>query len=118
MYEQIENVFEYSYAYKFSNTSTEQINFENNLLTLKKFTLSPLKFTGPRSYIQYYDNKLFLINGNGILMFTPKNNIIKDNFIFYKIDTNLIQSQNNSKLNQLHTTILSLSLNSYMVLKY
>lgn len=109
MYEEIENVFEYSHAYKFSNTSIEKINFENNLLTLKKFTLSPLKFTGPRSYIQFYDNKLFLINGNGTLMFTPKNNIIKDNFIFYKIDTNLINkiNQNKEELIQVKDFLLS-----------
>ncbi len=90
LHKEIDNIFKYSYSYNFTKTSTEEIRNNKNLFTLKKFTLSPLKYQGPRSYIQFYKDNLFLINGNGILMYTNKKNILDENLIFYKIHTDLI----------------------------
>ena len=103
LYDEIDKVFEYSYAYNFSKTLTEEIKIEKKIITLKKFTLSPLKYQGPRSYIQYYEDKLFLINGSGALMYTNKKNILEEKLIFNKIDTDLVNilKKKNQKLIQI-----------------
>ena len=60
----------------------------NQKILLTKFKLPHLKDIGYRAYLNYQNNKLFLITGSGVLMFTSKKNIESENFTFKKINTN------------------------------
>ena len=72
MYEELEGIFDYAYSFKFKKTSSNEINLNNSKLKISKFTLDLLTYNGPRAYLQYYDEKLFLITGTGKILFTPK----------------------------------------------
>ena len=71
-YNEVEKIFEYGNSFEFPHTDSELIEINDTKLLLSKFTLSPLKYTGPRAYIQYYNQNLFLINGNGDLFFISR----------------------------------------------
>jgi hypothetical protein len=61
----------------------------NNInLTLKKYTLPILKEMGPRAYLSYYEQNLFLITGTGMIMYLSQDKIVDENFVFKKIKTN------------------------------
>ncbi len=90
-YKAIEEIFEYGYSFKFSKTSTDVIDLNKSKIKISKFSLDLLTYNGPRSYLQYYDEKLFLISGTGKLLFTFEENILKENLLFYKIDSNILK---------------------------
>jgi hypothetical protein len=73
---------------KLKKNKIQKNNFYNTNLILKKFTSNRLKSTGPRSYLNYYNQNLFLITGTGILMFAPLNKIKNEKFYFKIINTN------------------------------
>jgi len=89
IYSDIEKIFDYGNSFEFSETSQEELKIDNTKIRITKFTLPLLEFTGPRSYIQYHDKNLFLINGNGDLFYISKNNLKKRKIIFTKIKSNL-----------------------------
>ncbi len=62
----------------------------NTNLLAKKYTQPILKYLGPRTYFEYYNQNLFLINGTGNLMVTTLNQLKQNQFVFKKIDTNLL----------------------------
>ena len=94
MYEELEGIFDYAYSFKFKKTSSNEINLNNSKLKISKFTLDLLTYNGPRAYLQYYDEKLFLITGTGKILFTPEENITNENLLFYKIDSNILEISN------------------------
>ena len=71
-----------------NNEDVKNYEFPEVNYSLKKFTFSPLKFTGPRSYLSYNNELLYLITGSGRLFFTSLINLKKENFVFKKIETN------------------------------
>ena len=87
----------------FAFKKNEIINkkLDNINLSLKTFTLPFLKLTGPRSYLSYYNQNLFLITGSGILMYASLDNLVDEKFVFKRINTNLknILGENHIKKN-------------------
>ena len=101
-YKAIDEIFEYGYSFKFSKTSTNYVNLSKSKIKISKFSLDLLTYNGPRSYLQYYDKKLFLISGTGKILFTFEENLHNENLLFYKIDSNItkISSKENQELIQ------------------
>ena len=79
---EIEQIFE------FKKKQTKSKKLGNINLLLKKFNLPLLQLTGPRSYLSYYNQNLFLITGTGILMYTSIDNLKDEKFVFERIDSN------------------------------
>ena len=73
---------------KFKKNEIQKKNINNINLILKKFTSNRLKSTGPRSYLNYYNQNLFLITGTGILMFNSLDKIKDEKYYFKTINTN------------------------------
>ena len=116
-YNEVEKIFEYGNSFEFPHTDSELIEINDTKLLLSKFTLSPLKYTGPRAYIQYYNQNLFLINGNGDLFFISRENFEKRKLIFTKIKTNIkkIASENKNELIQVKDFLLN---ENYIYISY
>ena len=60
-YNEVEKIFEYGNSFEFPHTDSELIEINDTKLYYLNLLLSPLKYTGPRAYIQYYNQNLFLI---------------------------------------------------------
>lgn len=116
-YNEVEKIFEYGNSFEFTNTSSETIEVNNSKLLLSKFTLSPLEYTGPRAYIQYYKQNLFLINGNGDLFYLNEKNLKERKVIFTKIKTNIkkITSESKNELIQVKDFLLT---KNYIYISY
>ena len=76
--------------FEFKKNEIKNKKLHNINLLLKTFTLPFLKKTGPRSYLSYYNQNLFLITGTGILMYASLDNIKDERFVFKRIDTNFM----------------------------
>ena len=74
--------------FEFKKNEIKNKKLHNINLSLKTFTLPFLKFTGPRSYLSYYNQNLFLITGTGILMYASLDDLIDEKLVIKKIDTN------------------------------
>ena len=79
--------------FEFKKNEIKNKKLHNINLSLKTFTAPIIKLAqseplGPRSYLSYYNQNLFLITGKGILMFASLNNLKDEKFVFKKIDTN------------------------------
>ena len=72
----------------FKKNEIKNKKLHNVNLSLKTFTLPLLKTSGPRSYLNYYNQNLFLITGTGILMYTSLENLKDEEFVFRRINTN------------------------------
>lgn len=108
-YEELEKIFEYGYSFEFKNSSSEIFKINSSKLLISKYTLIPLQYTGPRSYIQQYDQNLFLINGNADLFFISEKDFEKKKIIFTKIKTNISElvNENNNSLIQVKDFLLT-----------
>jgi len=73
----------------FKKNEIKNKKLHNINLLLKTFTLPILKSTGPRSYLSYYNQNLFLITGTGLLLYASLDNLKDEKFVFKRIDTNL-----------------------------
>ena len=74
--------------FEFKKNEIKNKKLHNINLSLKTFTLPFLKLTGPRSYLSYYNQNLFLITGTGILMYASLDDLKDEKFVFKRIDTN------------------------------
>jgi len=74
--------------FKFNKNEIKNKKLHNINLSLKTFTLPLLKSTGPRSYLSYYNQNLFLITGTGLLLYASLDDLKDENIIFKRIDTN------------------------------
>ena len=74
--------------FKFKKNEIKNKKLHNINLSLKTFTLPLLKSTGPRSYLSYYNQNLFLITGTGLLLYASLDNLKDEKFVFKRIDTN------------------------------
>ena len=85
-----ETIIEVSMYYKveFKKNKIENKKLHNTNLLFKTFTLPLLKLSGPRSYLSYYNQNLFLITGTGILIHTSLDNLKNEKFVFKRINTN------------------------------
>ena len=72
----------------FKKNEIKNKKLHNINLSLKTFTLPVLKLTGPRSYLSYYNQNLFLITGTGILMYASLDDLKNEKFFFKRINTN------------------------------
>jgi len=85
---QILDLLNYQPFFEFKKNEIKNKKLHNINLSLKTFTLPFLKMTGPRSYLSYYNQNLFLITGTGILMYASLDNLKDEKFVFKRIDTN------------------------------
>ena len=94
-------------VFEFKKKEIKNKKLHNINLSLKTFTLPFLKLTGPRSYLSYYNQNLFLITGAGILMYASLDDIKDENIVFERIDTNfkdIIGTEDSNKgYNQKHS---------------
>ena len=74
--------------FKFKKNEIKNIKLQSINLLLNTYSSSFLKLTGPRSYLGYNNQNLFLITGTGILMYTSLDNLKDEKFILKRIDTN------------------------------
>jgi len=74
--------------FEFKKNEIKKKKLYNVNLSLKTFTFPALTLTGPRSYLSYYNQNLFMITGTGILMYTQLDNIKDEIFVFKRIDSN------------------------------
>ena len=79
----------YKKNFKFNKKGELSLKIDNEEINLDLYTNSILRFTGPRSYMASSNNNLFLMTGNGTLMFLEFDKIKKKNIKFKKIKTNL-----------------------------
>ena len=82
------DLINYQQFFEFKENEIKKINLHNINLSLKTFTLPFLKSTGPRSYLSYYNQNLFLITGTGLLLYASLDNLKDEKFVFKSIDTN------------------------------
>ena len=75
--------------FEFKKNEIKNKKLHNINLSLKTFTLPFLKSTGPRSYLSYYNQNLFLVTGTGKLMYASLDDLKDEKFFFKSIDTNL-----------------------------
>jgi hypothetical protein len=74
--------------FKFKKNEIKNKKLHNINLSLKTFTFPLLKSTGPRSYLSYYNQNLFLITGTGLLLYVSLDDLKNENIVFKRIDTN------------------------------
>ena len=73
---------------EFKKNEIKNKKLHNINLSLKTFTSPLLMITGPRSYLNYYNQNLFLITGMGNLFYASLDNLKDEKLIFKRIDTN------------------------------
>lgn len=66
---------------------TQIIN--NNQIYIKKFNFPFLKYTGPNAYLSYYEQKLFIITGQGNIFYSSIENLNRDNYSFNTLNSNI-----------------------------
>jgi|TARA_Y100000310_G_scaffold249066_1_gene255072 hypothetical protein len=89
-----ENIRKNQLPINFNKTNEQKFEINNEKFTFKKFRTFDLitgKFspTGGSSYIDYYDNKIFLASATGIFAFADVNNFINDKLQFSSIKSNI-----------------------------
>ena len=76
-------------GYNFNFVSSKKKKLGEIDIILSTYNLPFLKKTGPRSYFAYNNKKLFLITGNGLLMYSSLKNIQKNLLNFKVINSNI-----------------------------
>tara|TARA_B100000787_G_scaffold169594_1_gene161265 strand:+ start:66 stop:1424 length:1359 start_codon:yes stop_codon:yes gene_type:complete len=95
----------YISKFKYKKESLKNIKINQTNFIIEKFTNPYLIEMGPRGYLEFYKDNLFLISGNGFLMNFSTENELKDEIIFKQIKTNLLELSG-SKIEK-HTNFVS-----------
>lgn len=82
------SLINYQTVFEFNKKDSKNKNFNNINLSLETFSFPFMQHVGPRAYMFYYNQNLFIVTGTGILMFNSLENLKKNKFEFKKIDTN------------------------------